>query len=67
MAMTEEQKRLTAYLEAGHAIVGRLAPDHDPVYKLSIILRGRALRVTMYLPHDDQISQLMWSNLMALS
>ena len=57
MAMTEEQKRLTAYHEAGHAIVGRLTPDHDPVYKVSIIPRGRALGVTMYLPDGDQISQ----------
>ena len=57
MAMTEEQKRLTAYHEAGHAIVGRLTPDHDPVYKVSIIPRGRALGVTMYLPDGDQLSQ----------
>ena len=57
MAMTEEQKCLTAYHEAGHAIVGRLTPDHDPVYKVSIIPRGRALGVTMYLPDGDQISQ----------
>ncbi|MFZ9034875.1 MAG: ATP-dependent zinc metalloprotease FtsH [Francisellaceae bacterium] len=57
MAMTEEQKRLTAYHEAGHAIVGRLVPDHDPVYKVSIIPRGRALGVTMYLPDSDQVSQ----------
>ncbi|WP_100551170.1 ATP-dependent zinc metalloprotease FtsH [Caedibacter taeniospiralis] len=57
MAMTDEQKRLTAYHEAGHAIVGRLVPDHDPVYKVSIIPRGRALGVTMYLPDGDQVSQ----------
>ncbi|XMR33949.1 hypothetical protein ACLK12_16920 [Escherichia coli] len=41
---------MTAYHEAGHAIIGRLVPDHDPVYKVSIIPRGRALGVTMYLP-----------------
>ncbi|MDA0910476.1 MAG: ATP-dependent zinc metalloprotease FtsH [Proteobacteria bacterium] len=57
MAMSDEQKRLTAYHEAGHAIVGRLVPDHDPVYKVSIIPRGRALGVTMYLPDGDQVSQ----------
>ena len=57
MAMTNEQKKLTAYHEAGHAIVGRLVPDHDPVYKVSIIPRGRALGVTMYLPDGDQVSQ----------
>ena len=57
MAMSDEQKRLTAYHEAGHAIVGRLTPDHDPVYKVSIIPRGRALGVTMYLPDGDQVSQ----------
>ncbi|MGJ3494450.1 ATP-dependent zinc metalloprotease FtsH [Piscirickettsia salmonis] len=53
MAMTEEQKRLTAFHEAGHAIVGCLVPDHDPVYKVSIVPRGRALGVTMYLPEED--------------
>ncbi|WP_119344310.1 ATP-dependent zinc metalloprotease FtsH [Facilibium subflavum] len=57
MAMSDEQKRLTAYHEAGHAIVGRIVPDHDPVYKVSIIPRGRALGVTMYLPDGDQVSQ----------
>ncbi|MCF6767907.1 ATP-dependent zinc metalloprotease FtsH [Thiotrichales bacterium 19S11-10] len=57
MAMSEEEKRLTAYHEAGHAIVGRLVPSHDPVYKVSIIPRGRALGVTMYLPEGDQVSQ----------
>ena len=57
MAMTIEQKKLTAYHEAGHAIVGRLMPSHDPVYKVSIIPRGRALGVTMYLPDGDQVSQ----------
>ena len=57
MAMSNEQKSLTAYHEAGHAIVGRLVPDHDPVYKVSIIPRGRSLGVTMYLPDGDQVSQ----------
>ena len=57
MVMNEEDKRLTAYHEAGHAIVGRLVPDHDPVYKVSIIPRGRALGVTMFLPEEDQYSQ----------
>ena len=56
MVMSEEDKKLTAYHEAGHAIVGRLVPDHDPVYKVSIIPRGRALGVTMFLPEDDRYS-----------
>jgi cell division protease FtsH len=56
MVMGEEEKRLTAYHEAGHAIVGRLVPEHDPVYKVSIIPRGRALGVTMFLPEDDRYS-----------
>ena len=56
MAMSEEEKRNTAYHEAGHAIVGRLVPDHDPVYKVTIIPRGRALGVTMYLPEGDRYS-----------
>ncbi len=56
MIMKEEEKRLTAYHEAGHAIVGRLVPEHDPVYKVSIIPRGRALGVTMFLPEDDRYS-----------
>jgi len=56
MVMTEEQKEATAYHEAGHAIVGRLVPEHDPVYKVSIIPRGRALGVTMYLPEQDRVS-----------
>ncbi|WP_108650015.1 ATP-dependent zinc metalloprotease FtsH [Dongshaea marina] len=56
MVMTEDQKEATAYHEAGHAIVGRLMPDHDPVYKVSIIPRGRALGVTMYLPEQDRVS-----------
>jgi cell division protease FtsH len=56
MIMKEEEKKLTAYHEAGHAIVGRLVPEHDPVYKVSIIPRGRALGVTMFLPEDDRYS-----------
>ena len=56
MVMSEDQKRLTAYHEAGHAIVGRLMPSHDPVYKVSIIPRGRALGVTMFLPEQDRFS-----------
>ena len=54
--MTEQEKTLTAYHEAGHAIVGRLVPEHDPVYKVTIIPRGRALGVTMYLPEGDKYS-----------
>ena len=57
MVMSEEEKVNTAYHEAGHAIVGRLVPEHDPVYKVSIIPRGRALGVTMYLPEQDKYSQ----------
>ena len=57
MVMTEESKRLTAFHEAGHAIVGRIVPEHDPVYKVSIIPRGRALGVTMFLPEEDKYSQ----------
>jgi cell division protease FtsH len=57
MVMSEEEKLNTAYHEAGHAIVGRLVPKHDPVYKVSIIPRGRALGVTMYLPVEDKYSQ----------
>ena len=56
MIMKEDEKKLTAYHEAGHAIVGRLVPEHDPVYKVSIIPRGRALGVTMFLPEDDRYS-----------
>ena len=56
MAMTDDEKRLTAYHESGHTIVGLLMPDHDPVYKVSIIPRGRALGVTMYLPEEDRVS-----------
>jgi cell division protease FtsH len=56
MVMSEEEKQLTAYHEAGHAIVGRQMPSHDPVYKVSIIPRGRALGVTMFLPEQDRYS-----------
>ncbi len=54
MVMTEEEKKLTAYHEAGHAIVGLLVPEHDPVHKVTIIPRGRALGVTMFLPEGDR-------------
>ena len=57
MVMSEKEKKLTAYHESGHAIVGRLVPSHDPVYKVTIIPRGRALGVTMYLPEEDRYSQ----------
>ncbi len=57
MVMSDKEKSNTAYHEAGHAIVGRLVPDHDPVYKVSIIPRGRALGVTMFLPEEDRYSQ----------
>jgi cell division protease FtsH len=56
MVMSEAEKKLTAYHEAGHAIVGRLVPEHDPVYKVTIIPRGRALGVTMFLPEQDRYS-----------
>lgn len=56
MVMSEKEKKMTAYHEAGHAIVGRLVPEHDPVYKVSIMPRGRALGVTMFLPERDQYS-----------
>jgi len=56
MVMKEEEKLATAYHEAGHAIVGLSVPEHDPVYKVSIIPRGRALGVTMYLPEEDRYS-----------
>ncbi|HBR96554.1 MAG TPA: ATP-dependent metalloprotease, partial [Gammaproteobacteria bacterium] len=56
MVMNDDEKLLTAYHEAGHAIVGRLVPDHDPVYKVTIIPRGRALGVTMFLPEEDRYS-----------
>jgi cell division protease FtsH len=56
MVMSEKEKRVTAYHEAGHAIVGRLVPEHDPLYKVTIIPRGRALGVTMFLPEEDRYS-----------
>jgi len=56
LVMKEDEKRLTAYHEAGHAIVGRIVPDHDPVYKVSIIPRGRAMGITMFLPEEDRYS-----------
>ncbi|MBS6018450.1 MAG: ATP-dependent zinc metalloprotease FtsH [Haemophilus parainfluenzae] len=56
MIMTDKQKESTAYHEAAHAIVGYLVPEHDPVHKVTIIPRGRALGVTFFLPEGDQIS-----------
>ena len=56
LVMSEEDKRNTAYHEAGHAIVGKLVTGHDPVYKVTIIPRGRALGVTMFLPEEDRYS-----------
>jgi cell division protease FtsH len=56
MVMDEHEKKLTAYHEAGHAIVGLKVPEHDPVYKVTIIPRGRALGVTMFLPEQDRYS-----------
>ena len=56
MVMSEDEKKLTAYHEAGHAIIGLNVPDHDPVYKVTIIPRGRALGVTMFLPEEDRYS-----------
>ena len=56
MVMSDDEKKLTAYHEAGHAIVGLSVPDHDPVYKVTIIPRGRALGVTMFLPEEDRYS-----------
>lgn len=56
MVMSEKEKRLTAYHESGHAIVGRMVDEHDPVYKVTIIPRGRALGVTMFLPEEDRYS-----------
>jgi len=56
MVMSEEEKLLTAWHEAGHAVVGYLVPGHDPVHKVTIIPRGRALGVTMYLPEEDRHS-----------
>ncbi len=56
MVMDDHEKKLTAYHEAGHAIVGLIVPEHDPVYKVTIIPRGRALGVTMFLPEQDRYS-----------
>src|SRR5690606_19906767 len=56
MVMSEDERKLTAFHEAGHAIVGLNVPDHDPVYKVTIIPRGRALGVTMFLPEEDRYS-----------
>ena len=56
MVMSEDEKRLTAYHEAGHAVVGLSVPDHDPVYKVSIIPRGQSLGITMFLPEQDRYS-----------
>ena len=56
MVMSEDERKLTAYHESGHAIVGLKVPDHDPVYKVSIIPRGRALGITMFLPEEDRYS-----------
>ena len=56
MVMSDSEKKLTAYHEAGHVIVGRSVPSHDPVYKVSIIPRGRALGLTMFLPEEDRLS-----------
>jgi len=56
MVMSEKEKRTTAYHEAGHAIVGRSVPEHDPIYKVTIMPRGRALGVTMFLPEEDRYS-----------
>lgn len=57
MVMSEKELEMTAYHEAGHAIIGRIVPEHDPVYKVSIVPRGRALGVTMFIPEQDRWSQ----------
>ncbi len=56
MVMTDKEKLNTAYHESGHAIIGLVMPEHDPVYKVTIIPRGRALGVTMFLPEEDRYS-----------
>ncbi len=69
MVMSYEERLNTAYHESGHAIVGRLLPDHDPVYKVSIIPRGRALGVTMFLPEEDRYShsrKMLMANICSL-
>ncbi len=67
MVMTEDEKKLTAYHEAGHAIVGIHVPQHDPVHKVTIIPRGRALGVTFYLPERDKLSMTRESALSKLA
>ncbi|NUF28552.1 membrane protease FtsH catalytic subunit [Gilliamella bombicola] len=57
LTMTQEQLISTAYHEAGHAIIGHLMPDHDPIHKVTIIPRGRALGVTFFLPEGDRVSE----------
>ncbi|MWN90969.1 ATP-dependent zinc metalloprotease FtsH [Gilliamella sp. Pra-s65] len=57
LSMTQEQLISTAYHEAGHAIIGHLMPDHDPIHKVTIIPRGRALGVTFFLPEGDRVSE----------
>lgn len=69
MVMSDREKKNTAYHEAGHCIVGRLVPAHDPVYKVTIIPRGRALGVTLFLPEEDRYSlskQMIHSQICAL-
>ncbi len=69
MVMSEAERLNTAYHESGHAIVGRMMPGHDPVYKVSIIPRGRALGVTMFLPTEDKYShskEMILSNICSL-
>ncbi|WP_104004881.1 ATP-dependent zinc metalloprotease FtsH [Marinobacterium lutimaris] len=61
MVMSYKERLNTAYHEAGHAIIGRVMPEHDPVYKVSIIPRGRALGVTMFLPAEDRYSHSLRS------
>src|SRR5690625_1670805 len=56
MVMSEKEKQNTAYHEAGHAIVGKIVPEHDPIHKVTIIPRGRALGVTQFLPEGDKYS-----------
>ena len=56
LAMDDKEKEMTAYHEAGHAIVGHNVPEHDPIYKISIVPRGQSLGITMYLPEGDRYS-----------
>jgi cell division protease FtsH len=67
MVMTEDEKKLTAYHEAGHAVVGLHVPQHDPVHKVTIIPRGRALGLTFYLPERDKLSMTRESALSSLA